>query len=150
MNHHARLAASITAGLALATALAGCSSNSSDAASSAPAASATASMVGGMTTCDETTISTAIEESLTAAGEGGTLDSLDELQCGDGWAAAVATIGDGSGEAITETLVFQAEGQFWVPKDRSSVCGTPGSDITVRPDDAQVPESVWTLACTTN
>lgn len=146
----ARLTAIVTTSLLLTTAVAGCSSSSSESPSSAAAASVSASMVGGMTTCDDATISAAIEESLTAAGEGGTLDSLDDLQCADGWAAAVATIGDGSGEAITETLVFQAEGQFWVPKDRGDVCGTLGSDITVRPDDAQVPESIWTLGCTTN
>lgn len=146
MNRRTRLTIAVTSGLVITAALAGCSSSSDSAASSA----GTASAVGGMTTCDDATITAAIEESLTADGEGGSLESLDELQCGDGWAAAMATIGDGSGEGVTETLVFEAEGQFWVPKDRVDVCGSVTGDASVRPDDAQVPQSIWALACATN
>lgn len=140
-----RSTAVVTTGLVLAALVSGCSSSSTS-----EAASTAASMVGGMTTCDDATISKAIEESLTAAGEGGTLTSLDSLQCGDGWAAAEATIGDGAGEDVTETLVFQAEGQFWVPKDRGDVCGSVTGAATARPDDAQVPAAIWDLACATN
>lgn len=148
MSQRARITIAISTGLLLTAAVAGCSSSSTSETSAAtPAASG--SMVGGTTTCDNATISAAIEESLTADGEGGTLTSLDNLECGDGWAAAEATVGDGGGNDVTETLVFQAEGQFWVPADRASVCGTIGDD-GARPDDAQVPASIWDLACATN
>ena len=48
----------------------------------------------------------------------------------------------GSGEdQYAGTAVFQAEGQFWVPKDRAEVCVSPGN---------QVPEAIYQPACETN
>jgi len=84
------------------------------------------------------------------------LDQISDLQCGDGWAAVGADVSSSSATAdpdtgITITLVFEQEGQFWVPKDRTAVCGTPSTaDPASRPDDAQVPASIWLAACNTN
>lgn len=129
--------------------LVGCSSDdSSDA-----AASATPSLIGGTTTCDEATITEAATGAAEAGGE--KLVSLDDFQCADGWAVADATVGptDGSTEGeVTVTMVFEAEGQFWIPKDRGDVCGTIDSSTATPayPTDAQVPEAIWPAACLTN
>ena len=49
---------------------------------------------------------------------------------------------------------LEAEGQFWILKDRGDVCGSiPEIDDNgqpIRPDDAQVPVSMWALACVGN
>lgn len=146
MSHRTRLILTATTGLLAALSLAGCSSGSGDA-----AASGAASPVGGTTTCDDATISQALTDVLTAGGDGMELTSLDTLQCADGWAAAEATTSNGNDDGgVTSTYVFEAEGQFWVPKDRADVCGTITGDGTQRPDDAQVPADIWSLACDTN
>lgn len=113
--------------------------------------SATDTAVGGTAVCDEATLSAAISDSLVAAGSQASLISLDGFTCADGWATTFPTIGTDAATAITETLVFQAEGQFWIPKDRSEVCGTTDmNDLTAYPADSQVPEGIWQDACQTN
>ncbi|MDA9293033.1 hypothetical protein N9Q18_00960 [bacterium] len=37
---------------------------------------------------------------------------------------------------VTSVAVLEAEGQFWINKDRGEVCGSG-------PDDSQVPASLW-------
>jgi hypothetical protein len=64
----------------------------------------------------------------------------DSFKCADGWAYAFVNVGSGE-EQYTATLVFEAEGQFWVPKDRAKVCNAPGD---------QVPASIYQDACETN
>ena len=60
--------------------------------------------------------------------------------CSDGW--AYAYINSGTGDTAYEaTLVFEAEGQFWIPKDRAKVCKSPGD---------QVPAAIYQQACETN
>jgi hypothetical protein len=107
--------------------------------------------VGGMTTCDEATISKAVEDVLAAEAQGEKLFSLDGLECGDGWAVAFPTVGVDEENAITITSVFEAEGQFWVPKDRTAVCGTYDMDNPeAYPSDALIPESLYLAGCQTN
>jgi hypothetical protein len=104
-----------------------------------------------MALCDEATLSLAISDDLVASGSGDTLISLDGFTCLDGWAATFPTIGPNADTAVTVTEVFQAEGQFWIPKDRSEVCGTADmDDSTAYPADSQVPEGIWQDACQTN
>jgi hypothetical protein len=56
-----------------------------------------------------------------------------------------------SEHGINVTYVFEAEGQFWVPKDRAAVCGTIAADAPAsRPADSQVPDAIWATACNTN
>ena len=143
---------------AAATLLAACSSSdATSSTSAAPAsASASASPIGGMTTCDVAALNQPVADAVAADSSGMKLDQISDLQCGEGWAAVGADISSSSATAgpdtgITITLVFEQEGQFWVPKDRTKVCGTPSTaDPASRPDDAQVPASIWLAACNTN
>lgn len=60
-------------------------------------------------------------------------------KCADGWAVGFVNVGSGM-EQITTTVVWQAEGQFWVPQDRGKVCPKP----------SQVPAAIYNLACNSN
>jgi hypothetical protein len=42
-------------------------------------------------------------------------------------------------------MIFEAEGQFWIPKSAADVCGTYGDGTY--PSDAMVPESLYDPAC---
>ena len=130
--------------------LAACSSGSSTEETAAASPEASASMVGGMATCDEATFTQVVTDQLATEGDA-KLFSLDGFECVDGWAAVFPTIGTTEEDAVTETLVFEAEGQFWIPKDRGEVCGTPSeSDPAAYPADSQVPGALWQPACNTN
>ena len=108
-------------------------------------------MVGGPSVCDDATITKAVQSALDADGEGMKVFALDGLTCADGWAVAMPTIGTEEANAITVTDVFQAEGQFWIPKDRAAVCGTQDmNDPSKYPSDAQIPESLYDEGCNTN
>lgn len=87
--------------------------------------------VGGTVKCDKASISKALE------GIDG-LVGIEDFACADGWAYALVDT-----DGYTETVVLEAEGQFWILKDRNDVCGTG-------PDDAEVPSSIWEPACNTN
>ncbi len=106
------------------------------------------SVIGGTATCTQTGFSDVIAAGLPKAE---VLVSVDKFQCDSGWAYAFATIGDGKGHDIGVTDVFEAEGQFWIPKNRSQVCGTPVSGHPdQRPADSPVPAGIWANACDTN
>lgn len=106
---------------------------------------------GGMTTCDDATISQAIEDTITEGAEGVKLISLDGLECSDGWAVAFPTMGFTEEDATTTTMIFEAEGQFWVLKDRTQVCGTlDDTNQDAYPADATIPESLFQAGCWTN
>ncbi len=139
-----------TLALVAAGGLAGCSSSSSSPEASA-APTPEGSMVGGMATCDEATFTTDVEALLKEQGGVDNLYSIDGFQCVDGWAVVFPTIGGSEDTAYTYTQVFQAEGQFWIPKDRGDVCGTQDpNDATAYPVDSQVPEAIYQDACNTN
>lgn len=132
----------IIAGLSLA----GCSSNNSEtAATESP-------MVGGMTECTKEALQPFVDEAVLALATDGSTDNampIDDLQCADGWAVAAGILGpkdppaDGP-QGAPNSFIFQAEGQFWVPKNPEQVCGTGGASYSA---DAQVPEAIFTLAC---
>ena len=134
--------------------LGACSSDtnsSEETAAASAAASPDATMVGGTATCDEASLSEAITGVLDAGSDGEKLFSLDGFECADGWAATFPTVGTAEDNAYTMTMVFEAEGQFWVEKDRGEVCGTQNmDDLQAYPDDAQVPEAIYQPACNTN
>jgi hypothetical protein len=135
-----RIGGLAAAALMSAALLAGCGSSSDTAASGETAAStSTTEMVGGMTTCDAAAIGTAVKNT-SEGGAPAVLAEPDSFGCADGWAYAYANVGEGEGQ-VTETLVFEAEGQFWVPKDRSEVCTAPGNEV---------PEAIFKDACETN
>jgi len=140
-------AAAALAALAFVTTgiLAGCSS--SDEAS--PAASS--SMVGGMTTCDDATILKAVQQLQAAEDPNVQVFRVDDLNCADGWAVVQPTVGTSEDTAVTYTQIFQAEGQFWIPKASPDVCGSiDDNDMTAYPADAQIPEALYAEGCTTN
>lgn len=141
------LAAASAAALASIALLGACSGGGSDA-----AASAAPSKVGGMTECTKD----ALQPAVTAAAEALSTDNqmpIDDLQCADGWAVAMGTLGpknppaDGPQGAPT-SMVFQAEGQFWVPQDKQKVCGTYDSNKPEEvPADATIPADLYTAGC---
>lgn len=138
-------AVAATAALSIAGLSACSSSSSSSEASAAPSGS----MVGGMTECTEAVVYAAADEAAKAMGAGNVF-TPDGLQCADGWALATGILGDGSTDpnapqGAPTTFIFQAEGQFWIPKTAMDVCGT--IDGTTYPADAQIPEALFTAGC---
>lgn len=136
------VAALAAATLSSAAVLAGC--GSSDTAASGTTAAATSTtdtsqMVGGASKCDYATIQKAVVATGTDK-EPNTLATKDSFKCADGWAYAFVNSGTGSSQ-YTGTLVFEAEGQFWIPKDRAKVCTSPGHDV---------PAAIYQDACNTN
>ena len=102
-------------------------------------------MVGGMVECDASSIQDGVDAWAKAfgGGEKTTLpDDASAYRCADGWAVAFPETGP-KDVAVTVTVVLEAEGQFWIPKDRSKVCGETAAD-------SQVPESLFRDACQTN
>lgn len=152
--HHTRRITALLATLAIAgtAGLTACSSG--DDATTTPASAAAspdASLVGGTAVCDEASLRSAIEASYSEAGSDTKLLRVNDFQCSEGWAVVFPDIGTNEEDAVTVTEVLQAEGQFWLVKDRMDVCGTPkADDPTARPDDAQVPADLWQAACNTN
>ena len=105
-------------------------------------------LVGGMATCTQADFASTIAAGLP---KGEVLVSVDSFKCDSGWAYVFATVGDGKGHDISVTDVFEAEGQFWIPKDRGKVCGTEdAAHPDQRPADSQVPAAIWVNACNTN
>lgn len=140
-----RIGVLAAAALISAALLAGCGSSYDSASSSVTTATtgtavtSTTEMVGGMATCDAAAIGKAVSDT---AGDGtlAVLAEPDSFGCSDGWAYAYANVGEGE-DQFTETRVFEAEGQFWIPKDRATVCTAPGNEV---------PEAIYKDACETN
>lgn len=133
--------------LAAGALVAGCGSSSdtaSDTTAKADTATAvdtsTGQKVGGTATCDAASIEKAAQDSPGFENQKITLEDSSSFKCADGWAYAFINAGTGD-EAITATVVFEAEGQFWIPKDRAKVCKAPGD---------QVPAAIYQPACETN
>jgi len=130
------LAGACVAALGVA-ALSGCSSNSEEA------------MVGGMTECTMEAVQSSLDEAAKALGADNVVSDAT-LSCADGWAVVSGILGaadapsDGPQGAPT-TFIFQQEGQFWIPKEKSAVCGTLNGDAY--PADAEVPEALYTEGC---
>ncbi len=153
MDSRIRTGALVTIAVLATVPLAGCSGAPTGATPTTPAASS--SLVGGMTTCDAAALAEPAAAAVAADSPDMKLGEFYEVECADGWAAAIvdvlSTDPAASGDGFAITLVFQAEGQFWIPKDRTEVCGTPSTtDPAARPDDAQVPAQIWPTACNTN
>jgi hypothetical protein len=96
-------------------------------------------MVGGMAECTDS----AMQEAVAGVyGEGNF--EISGYKCEDGWAYAATDPADGEMGA-PQMFIFEAEGQFWIPKDAATVCGTY-TDGTY-PADSAVPESIYDPAC---
>lgn len=129
--------------LAAAVILAGCGSDD-DAGNDPVKSEKDAMIVTGSAKCDRASIEDALKAWSEANGGGrATLpDDPGTFRCSDGWAVAFPNVGSGYSE-VTVTAVFEAEGQFWIPKDRSQVCGDTAAD-------SEVPKSLYEAACQTN
>ena len=130
MRSLALTAAAIAAGCLLSA----CSSSSPE-----PGPSPTDSAVGGMATCDEPTISAAVESDVNATYPGATFVSLGDFACVEGWASATAQV-ETSGTTVPTEFFLRAEGQFWVPTSIEDICGTPLAE-------SDVPEPIYIEAC---
>lgn len=120
--------------------LAGCGSSSSGSTADSTAGASTDQMLTtGVAVCDAAAIGKAVD-AVGASQKTTAVLNPGGFKCADGWAYAYADLGPGA-EAVTVTLVFEAEGQFWVPKDRTKVCMAPGRDV---------PAAIYTQACQTN
>ena len=134
-----RKALALSAALAIAgLSLAACSSSDST------TAEASTPMVGGMTECTKEAVQPAVDAAVVALG-GDNQMPIEDLQCATGWAVASGILGpkdapaDGP-QGAPFSFVFEAEGQFWVPKDKAQVCGTSESD-------AEVPADLYAAGC---
>lgn len=107
--------------------------------------------VGEAGSCGEISVTDAINADI---GPDETVREIVGSGCADGWMFAFPIIGpaDGTTEADIEiTVVLEAEGQFWIVRDRAEVCGTDDpANQDAYPTDAEVPEDIWPMACRTN
>ncbi len=95
--------------------------------------------VGGTVECNDTTIEEAVTGDPTFAEY-----VVTDYKCADGWVFAAANPAEGQMGAPA-MMIFEAEGQFWIPKSAADVCGTYGDGTY--PSDAMVPESLYDPAC---
>ena len=141
-----RIGGLVVALLAAGALVAGCGSSSDTAsdttakAETATSSTSTDQKVGGTATCDAAAIEKAAQDSPGYENQKVVLEDSSSFECADGWAYAFINAGTGD-EAVTGTVVFEAEGQFWIPKDRATVCKAPGY---------QVPAAIYEPACETN
>lgn len=108
--------------------------------------------VGGMTEC---TVE-AVQPFITAYVELSDAKNqmpISDLQCADGWAVASGILGpqdapaDGPQGAPT-SIILEAEGQFWIIKEKADVCGTYAPDAPEdRPEDALIPADLYRSGC---
>jgi hypothetical protein len=103
-------------------------------------------MVGGMTECTDKIVNGEAEEYISEMSDGANQWYPDSVACSDGWAVAYGINGaagqsDGDAMGAPTNIIFQAEGQFWIPKDQADVCGTyeDGS----YPSDAEIPKDLY-------
>lgn len=114
------------AGLTLAAC--GGSSNSSSSTSAAPASSSASNIPGGggAAECTKEVLAEAANKA-----SGGTFKDVSGFYCEDGWAVVAGNV-NGSAQA----WLFEAEGQFWVPKELQEVC-----------QSGDLPDKVAAMAC---
>ena len=140
---------------AAALAIAGLSACSSGGTATEATAAAAASQIGGMTTCDKAALDSSVQAAAVALGADNVF-TIDTVECASGWAVVTGILGaadapaDGPQGAPT-SLIFEAEGQFWIPKVAADVCGTPWPNTsgTDAPADALIPADLYASACLT-
>ena len=140
---------------AVALAIAGLSACSSGGTATEATAAAAASPIGGMTTCDKAALDSSVQAAAVALGADNVF-TIDTVECASGWAVVTGILGaadapaDGPQGAPT-SFIFEAEGQFWIPKAVADVCGTPWPNTsgTDAPADALIPADLYASACLT-
>lgn len=107
--------------------------------------------VGGMTECTMDALATPAQDAATALGADNVY-TIDAVDCSDGWAVTGGILGSSEDPetGAPTSFIFQAEGQFWIPKTQAQVCGTPNSDdMTAVPEDAEIPSALYEAGCLT-
>ena len=96
--------------------------------------------VGGMTDCELGTVQAAADQAAEALGAGNTFD-IFMFTCEDGWLVVEGDLtAEGDSTSAPTTFLFEAEGQFWVPKDLAEICVSEDPDDPAsRPGDAFLP-----------
>jgi hypothetical protein len=104
-------------------------------------------MVGGMTECTRDALAQPATQAAEALGAGN-LYTVDELSCADGWAVTSGLLAskDNPQMGAPTSFIFEQEGQFWIPKDKSAVCGT-NPTTTTPPADAVIPAALFLAGC---
>lgn len=107
----------------------------------------TGPMVGGMTECTAAALAQPAIGAAQALGADNVY-TIDRLLCADGWAvtSGILATRDNPGMGAPTSFVFEQEGQFWVLKDKASVCGTNPITETA-PADAQIPAALFLPGC---
>lgn len=102
--------------------------------------------VGGTAECTFDVVGEAAEEYAVSLGDGNEY-GVDNLECADGWAVTSGILGDGSGQGAPTSFIFEAEGQFWVPRTQADACGT--YEDGNYPANAAIPEELYEIGCLT-
>ena len=113
----------------------------------ASSTSTSSPMVGGMTECTKDALAQPAAQAAEALGAAN-LYTVDELTCADGWAVTSGLLAsqDNPQMGAPTSFIFEQEGQFWIPKDKSAVCGT-NPTTTTPPDDAVIPAALFVAGC---
>lgn len=109
--------------------------------------SATSPMVGGMTECTKSALAEPAAQAAQALGASNVY-TVDQLSCANGWAVTSGLLASKENPQMgaPTSFIFEQEGQFWVPKDKSQVCGT-NPTTTVAPSDALIPAALFVAGC---
>lgn len=104
-------------------------------------------MVGGMTECTKAALAEPATQAAQALGPDNVY-TVDDLTCADGWAVTSGVLAskDNPQMGAPTSFVFEQEGQFWVLKDKPSVCGT-NPTTTTAPADAVIPAALFLAGC---
>ncbi len=129
----------VAASLALAACGGGNTTSSSP--TTAPTTTTQTAIGGGSAACTQAGIEAAVTAYAKAGNEGAVLASGGgkPYQCADGWAVAFVNVGP-EAVAVTTTVVWQAEGPYWVPQNRAKICPKP----------SPVPKAIYNPACNSN
>jgi hypothetical protein len=100
-----------------------------------------------MTECTKAALAGPATQAAQAMGPNN-LYTVDQLSCADGWAVTSGLLSSTANPQMgaPTSFVFEQEGQFWVPKDKATVCGT-NPTTTTPPADAVIPAALFLAGC---
>ena len=104
-------------------------------------------MVGGMTECTKPALAEPATQAAQALGADNVY-TVDDLSCADGWAVTSGILASKENPEMgaPTSFVFEQQGQFWIPKDKATVCGT-NPTTTTAPADAVIPAELFLAGC---
>lgn len=130
----------------MAATTAGCSGTAS------PTNNSTPTKVGGMTECTVAAVQPFVSAYVELSDPNNQMP-IRNLECSAGWAVASGILGPkdaptGGPQGAPTSIIMEAEGQFWIIKDKAKVCGTydPNNPEKV-PADALVPIALYKSGC---